>query len=106
MPKTRKPEPDEPRLTKADASRLMRRDQLPALLEQVLPARRGRGPQTTLTNVPVLLRIPPDVLQMYKATGPGWQVRMNEALRRGAKKLPLSDSSVGTKETASKEASR
>jgi uncharacterized protein (DUF4415 family) len=31
----------------------------------------------------VSLRIDPDVLEAYKATGKGWQSRMNEALRRG-----------------------
>jgi uncharacterized protein (DUF4415 family) len=31
----------------------------------------------------VSLRIDPDVLAAYKAAGPGWQTRMNEALRKG-----------------------
>jgi uncharacterized protein (DUF4415 family) len=31
------------------------------------------------------LRIDRDVLAFYKATGQGWQGRMNEALRRAAK---------------------
>lgn len=47
--------------------------------------RRQRGPQVTPTKVPMSLRIDRDVLAFYKATGQGWQARMNEALRRAAK---------------------
>ena len=43
---------------------------------------RRRGPQKTPTKMPVTLRLDPDVLAKFKATGRGWQSRMNEALRR------------------------
>ncbi len=33
----------------------------------------------------VHLRLAPDILLYYRATGPGWQTRMEEALRKGAK---------------------
>lgn len=33
-------------------------------------------------KVPVSLRLDPDVVARFKAHGPGWQTRMNEALRR------------------------
>ncbi|WP_244471723.1 BrnA antitoxin family protein [Methylobacterium sp. ARG-1] len=39
------------------------------------------GEQTR--GVPVSLRVDPDVLAADKAGGPGWQVRMNEALAAG-----------------------
>lgn len=43
---------------------------------------RRRGPQQAPTKKPVTLRLDPDVLEKFRATGPGWQGRMNEALRR------------------------
>jgi uncharacterized protein (DUF4415 family) len=33
----------------------------------------------------VSLRIDPDVLEKYRAEGPGWQARMNAVLRKGAR---------------------
>jgi hypothetical protein len=38
-------------------------------------------------GVPVSLRVDLDVLAAYVSTGKGYQSRMNEALRRGAKSL-------------------
>lgn len=43
---------------------------------------RRRGPQKAPTKTSVTLRLDPDVLAKFKATGRGWQSRMNEALRR------------------------
>ncbi|MBC3943234.1 BrnA antitoxin family protein [Sphingomonas albertensis] len=43
---------------------------------------RRRGPQAAPTKKAVTLRLDPDVLDKFKATGPGWQSRMNEALRQ------------------------
>lgn len=45
--------------------------------------RRGRPTGTSkpdTTRKQVTLRIPPDVLERWKATGPGWQTRMVERL--------------------------
>ena len=33
----------------------------------------------------ITLRLDGDVLESFRATGPGWQSRMNEALRKAAK---------------------
>ncbi len=44
--------------------------------------RRGRGPQKAPTKVSTTLRIDADVLAFFRALGPGYQTRMNEALRR------------------------
>ena len=62
------------------------REVFPDLAEYSAKRKRGqRGPQKTPTKVPMSLRIDPDVLAFYKATGLGWQARMNQALRRAAK---------------------
>jgi uncharacterized protein (DUF4415 family) len=46
--------------------------------------RRGRPPSEHPKEA-IKLRIDPDVLAHFRATGPGWQTRINEALRRAAK---------------------
>src|ERR1700730_5045939 len=43
--------------------------------------RRGR-PLSPNRKVPVKFRIDPDVLAAYRASGPGWQTRMNNDLRK------------------------
>jgi len=40
-----------------------------------------RGPQKRPTKVPVTVRYSPEVVAYFKATGEGWQTRMNEALK-------------------------
>jgi uncharacterized protein (DUF4415 family) len=46
--------------------------------------RRGRPPSEHPKEA-IKLRIDPDVLAYFRATGPGWQTRINDALRRAAK---------------------
>ena len=46
--------------------------------------RRGR-PKAAVTKVPVKLRLDPDVLEALRATGDGWQTRVNETLRANLK---------------------
>jgi uncharacterized protein (DUF4415 family) len=46
--------------------------------------RRGR-PKSDSPKEAVSLRLDPDVLEHYRAKGPGWQSRINEDLRKAAK---------------------
>ena len=46
--------------------------------------RRGR-PKSDSPKEAVSLRLDPDVVAHYRATGPGWQSRINETLRKAAK---------------------
>jgi len=48
--------------------------------------RRGRGPQKSPTKQLVSLRLSQEVLEHFKSTGPGWQTRIDEALREIAHK--------------------
>jgi uncharacterized protein (DUF4415 family) len=48
--------------------------------------RRGRGPQRSPTKVSTTVRLDSDVLEYFRATGPGYQTRMNEALRQAMKR--------------------
>ena len=56
--------------------RLLRTDVATELLKP-----RGR-PRAAVTKVAISLRLPPDVLERWKATGPGWQTRMADTLSR------------------------
>ena len=47
-----------------------------------------RGPQVAPTKQLVSVRYSPEVLQYFKATGAGWQTRMNEALLEWVHKQP------------------
>jgi len=46
-----------------------------------------RGPQKAPIKQAISIRVDKDVLATYKATGSGWQKRMNAALRMGAERL-------------------
>lgn len=48
---------------------------------------RGR-PKAAVTKVSTTIRLDADVVEAYRAKGPGWQSRMNAALRKAAK-LPV-----------------
>jgi uncharacterized protein (DUF4415 family) len=48
--------------------------------------RRGRGPQKTPRKHMVSLRLDVDVLNQWRATGKGWQSRVNDTLARHAPK--------------------
>ena len=43
--------------------------------------RRGRGKQQAPTKVSTTIRLDADVLAWFRATGPGYQTRINEVLR-------------------------
>lgn len=43
-----------------------------------------RGPQKAALKVPVSIRLSPEVVDYFKAGGPGWQGRIDEALRKVA----------------------
>lgn len=42
---------------------------------------KGRGPQKAALKVPTTIRFDADVLSAVKATGKGWQKRVNDAMR-------------------------
>lgn len=53
-----------------------------ALAERPAPVKGETG------GISIALRVAPDVLAAYKAAGPGWRARMNEALAKGAPHEP------------------
>ena len=46
-----------------------------------VPVQRGR-PKAAVTKISTTIRLDPDVLAAFKADGPGWQTRINQALRK------------------------
>ena len=75
---------DNPRLTKADIAKA--RPFAEVFPELAASIRRGRGPGRAPAKVPVSIRLSPDVFAYFKAKGPGWQSRIDEALRKVANK--------------------
>jgi len=51
-----------------------------ALVAEIERRKAGR-PKAEVRKRTISLRVDPAVLDAFKATGPGWQTRMNEALR-------------------------
>jgi uncharacterized protein (DUF4415 family) len=46
-----------------------------------------RGPQKAPTKRLLALRLDPEVIDAFRATGPGWQSRINEQLRAAVKRM-------------------
>ncbi len=80
---------DNPEWTEADFAKAAKfsgikaKDLTPAILARIPGA---RGPQKAPTKVAVSIRLSPDVISHFKAKGPGWQSRIDEALRKIVKK--------------------
>ena len=68
-------------LTAADFRQFKSIDHFPDLA-QLVRTRGQRGPQKTPTKQQVTLRLDKDVVERFRATGTGWQSRINEALRK------------------------
>jgi uncharacterized protein (DUF4415 family) len=76
---------DNPEWTKADSARARPPAEVlpPRLLAQF---KKTRGIQKAPTKVAVSIRLSPEVVQHFKAKGPGWQSRIDDALLKIAKK--------------------
>jgi uncharacterized protein (DUF4415 family) len=76
---------DTPELTQADfVNARPARDVLPADFVDAAAQRRSRGPQKAPTKELVSLRLDRDVLAKFRERGRGWQVLINQALRKAA----------------------
>lgn len=73
-------DPDNPEWTAGDFKRAKPSEELPETFRRGFP--RTRGPQRLPVKRQVTLRLDQDVLDRFKAEGPGWQSRINDALRR------------------------
>ncbi len=73
-------------LTRADMKAMKPlREGLPELYELLQKeklARQGRGPQHSPIKQRISMRLDQDIVEYFKKTGPGWQSRINETLKR------------------------
>jgi uncharacterized protein (DUF4415 family) len=70
---------ENPEWSEADFQRSRLASEL--LPELVKEYRNGRGPQKLPKKVQTTLRLSPEVLEYFKLQGPGWQKRIDEALK-------------------------
>ena len=60
--------------------------ELPELTEELLEravVNKGGRPKSENPRQLISLRLPPEVIERWRSTGPGWQTRMAERLARG-----------------------
>ena len=84
----------EGKMRRADRSAVASPALTRAMLESLRPARevvpdvvraaRGRPPKPDKKML-ITMRLDQDVLEHFRKSGPGWQVRINETLRKAAK---------------------
>lgn len=71
----------------ADSPRTTAADWVGAVMKKagtVVGTVRRRGPNKRPTKVLTTLRLPPETLARWKASGPGWQTRMADVLAKRA----------------------
>ena len=81
---SKKPDPElidghTPEWTKTDFDQAKRVGEMPAPFQRKI--QRARGPQKSPVKVQTSIRFDRDVLEGLKATGRGWQTRVNDAMR-------------------------
>ena len=74
-------------LRRVDAHAIRRREyeELPELTEEMLArgtVRKGGRPRSANPRKLISIRLPADVIERWRATGPGWQTRMAERLSK------------------------
>lgn len=69
-----------PEWTDEDFARSKPASELPDHIRKAFP--RTRGPQKAPVKVPVSIRLGPEVVEHYKATGKGWQARIDTDLKK------------------------
>lgn len=81
-------DPDVPELTDEDFKRMRPAQEVaPEIVKAYHEGRlkvRGR-PKAPSHKVPISLRLSPEVVEFFRATGRGWQSRLNSALREYVK---------------------
>ncbi len=73
---------DNPEWTAEDFARARPLSEFPPHLQAAFP--RTRGPQKASTKVAISIRLSPEVIEHFKAGGPGWQSRIDDALKQVA----------------------
>lgn len=86
------PDHDNPEWTKEDFRKSVKVARGSSLGEAAKAAVQHRGAQKAPRKVAVYIRLSPDVVDHFKAAGPGWQTRIDDTLKsvvfRTAKRSP------------------
>ena len=75
-------------LTAEDFKHFHPTSDFPEIAEAFARARGQRGPQKTPVKDRVGLRLDHDIVEHFRATGPGWQSRINDILAEHIKRNP------------------
>ena len=75
-------------MTRVDAHQIKAHEykELPELTDEMLAravVNKGGRPRLESPRQLISLRLPPEVIERWRATGPGWQTRMAERLAKG-----------------------
>ena len=79
---------ENPEWSEAEALTAVSFSGLPKILQAKL-ARRTRGAQLAPTKARITIRLSPNVVETFKATGNGWQTRIDVALQEWLKNHAL-----------------
>ncbi|MBI1980064.1 MAG: BrnA antitoxin family protein [Methylocystis sp.] len=74
------PDAENPEWTRKDFEKARPASELPPDVRMAFP--RMRGAQKAAKKIPVSIRLSPEVVARFKAGGPGWQARIDEALKK------------------------
>lgn len=77
-------DPDAPEATDAQLAQARPFGEVFPALAEAMRKNAGGRPRSDAPKVAVSLRLDPDVVARFKAGGPGWQSRMNKALREAS----------------------
>jgi uncharacterized protein (DUF4415 family) len=73
---------DNPEWTSADFAKAKSATELPDEIRSFFP--NTRGPQKAPKKIALSIRLSPEVVDHFKATGPGWQSRIDDVLKKVA----------------------
>ena len=76
------PDSENPEWTDRDFAESKRIWEIPELMHLSKRKPGERGPQKAPTKQQVTLRLDRDVVERFRSTGPGWQSRINDALKK------------------------
>ena len=81
---------DNPEWTTEDFARAVPFSQLPESLQEKLRSlKKPRGPQKTPTKEMISIRLSRDVVEQLRASGRGWQARVDAHLRKWVRSEPV-----------------
>ncbi len=77
-------DPDAPEATDEQLAQAKPFDEVFPALAEAMRKNAGGRPKSENPKIAVSLRLDQEIVARFKASGPGWQTRMNDALREAA----------------------